>query len=214
MGARIQRDSVRRILRRLYGIQGTPGPEELEETILTVCEVGRRGEFDLLFEQGIIPFHAAAERPASGAGELRHVMVSSTGLTNGYHVIVERAEFHSTSATIVRAFIGGTNTSQNNVPVVAPRDARYGVGVDLVNLVTVQDGVTAAVTPPGAGARLIWSGVMLVNTMLTWPGPQLLRSFEDTGTTPFDQLTFQNNVLTGELKYSVAGYLVPARVQM
>jgi hypothetical protein len=211
----IQRDAPRRILRRLFGIQGTPGPEQVEDFIYAVVEIGRRGEFDLLFEQGIIPFHAAAERPNAAAGELRHMMVASTGQPQGYHVVLERVEFNLSVAMIIRAFVGGANTTQNNVPVVSPRDARYGIGVDLVNLVQVQDGVTAAVTPPGAGARFVWSGVGPVNTVLTWTGPQLLRTIEDTGATPaFDQITFQNNVLASTLNYTVYGYLVPARVQI
>lgn len=206
---RIQRDGARNILRRVFGIQGGTGPEELEEGIRTVCEVGRRGEFDLLLEQGIVPWHAfRARTPAAGQFFHCYAMASNLNISRGYHAIVERVEFAGAGATTIAGFVN-TALGATNSAVVVSRDARFtrAMGADFSNLVQVQDGETAA--PPPGGVQ-IWQGRAQAagGLPIVWKGPQLLRFITESFGVQ-DQLAFQAGTAAIRVEYTFYGYLVP-----
>lgn len=205
---RIQRDSARNILRRVFGIQGGTGPEELEEGIRTVCEVGRRGEFDLLLEQGIVPWQAfRARTPAAGQFAHCYAMATNANIRRAYHAIVERVEFAGAGATTIAGFVG-TVAGASGSALVVSRDARFtrAIGADFSNLVQVQDGETAAALV----GQQIWQGRQQAANGLpiVWQGPQLLRHISQSFGVQ-DQLAFQHGTAAIRIEYTFYGYLVP-----
>lgn len=206
---KIQRESVRNLATRLFGLAGQASVEDVDELMVAVCELGRRGEFDLLKEQGIIPWHACRTRTAAG-GQAPHVYVMASNLNNTgirHHVVVERAIFSNAAGGIVRAFVG-TSLGATNSALVIARDARFtdNMRTDFSALVQVQDGETAVI-PPAAGA-LVWDSVRGANSENRWEGPQLVRNILETAGVQ-DQLAFQLSTLGGTLTYTIYGYLVP-----
>lgn len=206
---KVQRESVRNLAARLFGLAGQPSIEDVDELMVAVCELGRRGEFDLLKEQGIIPWHACRSRTAA-AGQFPHVYVMASSLNatgTRHHVVVERATFSNGGGGIMRAFVGTSLGSTVSALVIA-RDARFtdNMRTDFSALVQVQDGETAVV-PPAVGA-IVWDSTRGANTENRWDGPQLVRNILETAGVQ-DQLAFQLATVAGVLTYTIYGYLVP-----
>jgi len=198
--------AIRQALYRLVGLRsGHIG--EADELVKLVCEVGRREEFDLLYEYGIQSWHASKEK-TSIAGEAPHISINAP--QGGTHlIIVERAEFE-TAAGIVRGF-AGTNLGTSDPALVVNRDARFSRNLlqDIAGVVAVAGGVTTVV-PPATGSR-IWHSAFA--TPARWVGPQLLRATaQQFGSTTLDQLSFQIGQLgANTLTYTIYGYVVQAR---
>jgi len=207
---RIQRDNIRNMLRKIYGVQGSPGPEVISDDVQVVVDVLRRTEFELLKEQGIFAWQAfRARTPAAGQNAHCYCMTGSNQGNVPGHTIVERVEFSGASAGTIQAQ-AGTQLGASNSAIVSARDARWSRDwlTDFSSLVTVQDGETAVV-PPAVGVP-IWQGKTALNgPQLVWTGPVLLRHFSETPVNTPDQLAFQMGVAAARIEYTFYGYFIP-----
>jgi len=205
---KIQRESVRNLARKLFGIQGESSPEDVEDYVLGICELGRRGEFELLREQGIVAWHASRGRtPAAGQIAHCYAMASLIGGVR-YNVILERVEFGAASTQAVLGF-QGTSLGATNSAVVLARDFRHTVDArtDFSALVQVQDG-ESAVAPPAVGVQN-WSGRTVTNVLAAaWHGPILIPHIDEFAAVQAQQ-AFQGNVAAARVEYTMYGYLVP-----
>lgn len=199
------------MLRKIYGVQGSPGPEVLSDDVQVVVDVLRRTEIELLKEQGIFAWQAFnARTPAAGQNAHCFCQTGSTAanLIPG-HTIVERVEFAGASATTIAA-LAGTQLGASATAKMIARDARWGADwlTDFNALVTVQDGETNVV-PPATG-NIIWQGKTAVNgPQLVWTGPVLLRHFSETKPNTPDQLAFQAGIAAARIEFTFYGYFIP-----
>lgn len=194
---------VRNLLYRLVGLRsGSIG--QFDELLKLVIEVGRRGEFDLLYEQGIQPWVASRSRTAA-AGQFPHVTIIPIATIGTHLIIIERAEIYASSG-IIRAFVGST-LGTTVAATVVNRDTRFSrdpaAGIDTVD---VADGETA-VAPPAVGTQVWHDGGIIGQP---WTGLQLLRpGVNPTG--QLDQLAFQGGIAATTLTYTIYGYVLQER---
>lgn len=210
--ARIQRDAIRQLAARLFGLEGESSASDVDDLVLLVAEVGRRGEFEFLREQGIIAIQAARERTAA-AGQFPHLVINAPNVGAGlkYDLILTKVELFNTGAgSIFRMFVG-TQLGSSNSAIVTARDARCTTDwlTDFSGQYIVADGETA-VSPPAIG-RWAWTRAVGVNVGVVWEGGLLLRP--QVSPAQNDQVAFQSSVLAGQMGYSVQGLLVPVAGQ-
>lgn len=70
----LQKDVVRALLRRLYGVQGERPPEQTGDVVMPTVDVGRLEASDLLFEQGIFSWWISISL-AAVAGEFGGIVI-------------------------------------------------------------------------------------------------------------------------------------------
>lgn len=207
---RAQNKTIRELVTRLTGSISGDAPIDFEKLTQTVIEVGRRDEFDLLLEQGIIPW-AVAGTQAAVAAQNGHLAINASALQT-HLIIVELVEImitagassYSTYLTI--GGVGGASKAAVN------RDMRNTIKATASTLPPAMSGLinpitgTSAVSPP-ANAAQIFKGNATGDSNKALLSPVLLRAESA------DQLIVQLNTVNVGFDFSASGYVIQTRTR-